>query len=207
MPNVIRTVARSTMIAQYLQLCQEQDFDPLSRATLYRILEVREASQRKALKGLDNVAADGMAAFETLERVIEELQKAGASPEWGANTKEKLDQAKRYLKTDYKVHCKEESSPCAGHCRVFALSDANDEAFKQDCEHWHNLQCDMCESLKSVVHEIEVSVKNENQTISFYSQEQQEDILYDFVQAKNHIFDWKAHILRSENQDLANKTP
>ena len=112
----------------------------MSRATLYRILEVREASQRKALKGLDNVAADGMAAFETLERVIEELQKAGASPEWGANTKEKLDQAKRYLKTDYKAHCKEESSPCADHCRVFALSDANDEAFKQDCEHWHNLQ-------------------------------------------------------------------
>ena len=68
MPKVIRTVARSTMIAQYLQLCQEQDFDPLSRATLYRILEVR-ASQRKALKGLDNVAADGMAAFETLERL------------------------------------------------------------------------------------------------------------------------------------------
>jgi len=55
------------MIAQYLQLCQEEDFDPLSPATLYRILEVREASQRKALKGLDNVAADGMAAFETLE--------------------------------------------------------------------------------------------------------------------------------------------
>ena len=36
---------------------------------------MREASQRKALKGLDNVAADGMAAFETLERVIEELQR------------------------------------------------------------------------------------------------------------------------------------
>ena len=50
------------------------------------------------------------------------------------------------------------------------------------------------------MHEIEVSaVKNENQTISFYSQEQQED----FFQAKNHIFDWKAHIWRSENQDLA----
>ena len=60
--------------------------------------------------------------METLERVIEELQKAGASPEWGANTKEKLDQAKRYLKTDYKVHCKEESSPCADHCRDCLLS-------------------------------------------------------------------------------------
>ena len=104
----------------------------LSRATLYRILEVREASQRKALKGLGNVAADGTAAFETLERVVEELQKTGASPEWGDNIKEKLNQAKRYLKKDYKVHCKEESSPCADHCRVFALSDSNDEVFKQE---------------------------------------------------------------------------
>ena len=203
MPNVIRTVARSTMVAQYLQLCQEEDFDPLSRATLYRILEVREASQRKALKGLDNVAADGTAALETLERVIEELQKAGANPKWSADIKEKLGQAKRYLKTDFKVHCKEESSPCADHCRVFALSDVNDEAFKQDCDNQHNLQCDMCENLKSVVQEIEASIRNENQAISFYSQEQQEDILYDFLEAKKHIFDWKAHILRSENQDLA----
>ena len=31
----------------------------------------------------------------------------------------------------------------------------------------------------------------------------QEDIVYHFLQAKKHIFDWKAHILRSEHQDLA----
>ena len=124
MPNVIRTVARSTMVSQYLQLCQEEEFDSLNHATLYRILEVREAPQRKASKGLDNEAADRTAAFETLERMVKELQKAGASPEWGDNIKEKHNQAKRYLKTDYKVHCKEESSPCEDHCRVFALSDA-----------------------------------------------------------------------------------
>ena len=52
MPNVIRAVTRSTMIAQYLELCQEKSFEDLSQATLYRILEVREASQRKALKSL-----------------------------------------------------------------------------------------------------------------------------------------------------------
>ena len=134
----------------------------------------------------------GTAAFETLERVVEELQRAGASPEWGDNIKEKLNQAKRYLKTDYKVHCKVESSPCADHCRVFTLSDANDEAFKQECEHPHSLQCDMCENLKSVLEEIEASLKNESQTICFYGQEQQEDILYDFLQAEKHIFDLKA---------------
>ena len=97
MPNVIRTVTRSTMIAQYLELCQEESFEPLSQATLYRILEVREASQRKALKGLDNVAAEGTAAFETLDKVVEELQKAGASPEWIVNIKERLNQGKKNI--------------------------------------------------------------------------------------------------------------
>ena len=194
MPNVTRTVTRSTMIAQYLELCQEESFEPLSQATLYRILEVREASQRKALKGLDNVAAEETAAFETLDKVVEELQKAGASPEWIGNIKERLNQGKKYLKTDYKVHCKEDSSPCADHCRVFGLSDENNEDFKQECEHPHSLHCDSCENLKSVVEKIQTCVKNESQSIYFYGKEHQEDVIYDFLQAKKHIFDWKAHI-------------
>ena len=176
----------------------------MRQATLYRILEVREASQRKALKGLDNVAAEGTTTFKTLDKVVEELQKAGASPVWIVNIKERLNQEKKYLKTDYKVHCKEDSSPCGDHCRVFALSDENNDDFKQECEHPHSLQCDSCENLKSVVEEIQTCVKNESQSISFYGKEHQEDIICDdFLQAKKHIFDWKAHILRSENQDLA----
>lgn len=170
---------------------------------MYRILEVREASQRKALHGLDNVAADGATAFASLLKITDELQNAGADPDWCAGIKEKLNQAKRYLKTDYKVHCKEECSPCGDHCRVFALSNPVNEAFKQECEHLHNLQCDMCENLKSVVEEIEVSLKNQSQNVRFYSKEQQDDILFDFSQSKKLIFDWKVHIMRSENQDQA----
>ena len=45
MPNVIRKVTRSTMVKQYLQFCEEEQFEPLSRSTLFRILEVRKASQ------------------------------------------------------------------------------------------------------------------------------------------------------------------
>ena len=41
MPNVVRTVTRSTMIHQYLQYCDEEDFSPRSVRTLYKILEVR----------------------------------------------------------------------------------------------------------------------------------------------------------------------
>ena len=58
MPNVIRTVTRFTMIRQYLQFCEEEEIKPLSRATLFWILEVREASQQKSLAGLDNTATD-----------------------------------------------------------------------------------------------------------------------------------------------------
>ena len=59
MPNVIRTVTRSTIFAQYLAFCEDDGLQPLSRATMYRVLNVREASQRKSWQGLDNVSADG----------------------------------------------------------------------------------------------------------------------------------------------------
>ena len=77
MPNVVRTVTRSTMIEQYLEYCKEQSHEPLSRSTLFKILEVQEASQRKSLQGLDNTAADGAAAFQTLETLVETLERGG----------------------------------------------------------------------------------------------------------------------------------
>ena len=38
MPNVIRIVTRSTMISQYLSFCAEDGFEPLSRATMFCVL-------------------------------------------------------------------------------------------------------------------------------------------------------------------------
>ena len=67
MPNVIRTVTRSTMVAQYLKYCKDKNFaNQLSRSTLFCILEVREASERKSMQGLDNTTAEGTTAFQTL---------------------------------------------------------------------------------------------------------------------------------------------
>ena len=81
MPNVVRTVGRSTMIKQYQQRCSEEEFEPLSRAILYRILKVREASQRKSLQGLDDTAASGAEGFDILANVVDELERCGASHE------------------------------------------------------------------------------------------------------------------------------
>ena len=121
MPNVIRTVTRSTMMMQYLQHCKEQSFEPASLSTLFRILEVRQASQQKSLSGLDNIAAEGVASFERLlsilyKRRVSELAK-------------RLNDSKRYLKTEFKVNCSAEESECADHCRIFALSDPVDPCF------------------------------------------------------------------------------
>ena len=96
MPNVVRVVTRSTMITQYIHHCSEDNFTPLSRATLFRILEVREASQRRSLQGLDNVAADGAAGFETMERIVEQLESVGVAGDWVSSVKNSLIDGKRY---------------------------------------------------------------------------------------------------------------
>ena len=87
MPNVVRTVTRSTMINQYMQLCQEEKCETLSRSTLFKILDVWEASQRKSLQCLDNTAADGSAAFQTVEMIID----GGLEKKWCTEAKRKLE--------------------------------------------------------------------------------------------------------------------
>ena len=158
MPNIVRTVTRSTMIHQYQQYCDEEGFSPLSVRTLYKILEVREASQRKSLQGLDNIATDGAAGFESLEKIVDELQSLGAEITWCKENKARLKECKCYLKTEYPVHCRDgQPSTCADHCRNFALSDNSDEAFKAQCDHAHDTVCEKCEALQSVLREIEKS--------------------------------------------------
>ena len=50
MPNVMPTVTLLMMNNQYVQLCQVKKCEPFSRTTSFKILDVREASQRKSLK-------------------------------------------------------------------------------------------------------------------------------------------------------------
>lgn len=201
MPNVVRTVTRSTMISQYTQFCQEEKCEPLSRSTLFKILQVREASQRKSLQGLDNTAADGSAAFHTIEMIVGDLEKGGLNRQWCVEVKEMLKDAKRYLKTGYRVHCKPEKADCPDHCRKFALSDKQDPDFQESCPHQHLETCDDCQNLRNVLNEVEGHIQGSSWNP--YSKEQQDDLLYDFKQARSDILQWKAHIIRSVNQEAA----
>ena len=82
------------MVRQYLQFCEEEKFEPLSRATLFRVLEVREASQQRSLSGLDNTAADGSAGFE-LYRIVDEMGQIGLENSVADELRSSLQDGKR----------------------------------------------------------------------------------------------------------------
>ncbi len=128
MPNIVRTVGRSTMIKQYQQRGSEEEFEPLSRATLYRILKVREASQRKSLQGIDDTAASGAERFDTLANIVDELERCGASHEWYEGSRNHLRDCKRYLKTSYRAHYRDDcDNQCADHCGSHTLGDTTNK--------------------------------------------------------------------------------
>ena len=201
MPNVVRTVTRSTMISQYLIFCEEEKVVPLSRATLFRILKVREASQQRSLCGLDNTAAEGSAGFERIFKIVDDLQQMGEEKIWSEEMKKTIQDGKNYFKTEYRNHCQQDDSGCPDHCPKFALSDASDPDLKEQCEHEHTISCSQCDDVAICLDKIRDVITRKD--TKFYSKEQQEDILYDFDRAAKAISQWKAHIMRSSNQERA----
>ncbi len=163
-------------------------------------MEVREASQRKSLQGLDNTAAEGSSAFQTIRTITELLAQAGAGKTWSIAINKRLDKAKQYLKTNYRADCTVDHSLIADHCKSYALSDPTDTDFQTLCDHQHPSSCGRCVDLKAVLQEIENVVQDNGIQLS---EEQRGDLLHDFIEAKTNIFKWKAHILRSVNQELA----
>ena len=171
------------MIEQYLEYCKEQCHKPLSRSSLFKILEVREASQRKSLQGLDNTAAHGAAGYQTIETLVETLEKGGMEKQWCLLICQNRRDAKRYLKTDYRVHCQQHYSTCADHCRKFALSDPVDPELQRPCPRQHQSTCEQCQGLKDVPKEVRLAI--EGSSWKPYSSEQREDVLYDFDSAQS----------------------
>ena len=202
MPNVIRKVTRSTMIKQYLQFCKEEQFEALSNASLFRILSIREASQQKSLSGLDNTAVEGSAGFQRLYEIVDELHQIGLDKSVANELRESLRIGKIYFKSEYQSHCQDDESQCPDHCRKFGLSDPNDPDFQQHCAHQHTHSCPKCNDITSCLEKVHQIIKYSN-TLSFYCSEQQDDLLYDVKKASDAINEWKAHIMRSVNQECA----
>ena len=67
---------------------------------MFRVLKVREASQRKSLQGLDNVSADGAEGFQRITQIVEQLEEDyGVSKDCCSEVRNHPKKAKRHLKT------------------------------------------------------------------------------------------------------------
>jgi len=80
-PDVIRNIIPSRIVAQYLAYCEEagetKGFKPLASSTLFAILSKCSASTRKSLAGLDNFSCDGSTAFDRLRDLCDEMATYG----------------------------------------------------------------------------------------------------------------------------------
>ena len=83
------------------------------------------------------------------------------------------------------------------HCRAYALSYPQDDDYITKCDHEHNKRCDRCEILPTVFHEIQEVLG------SVDCDEERGEIEYEISEARQNIQAWKAHLLRSINQDAA----
>ena len=110
-----------------------------------------------------------------------------------------LREAKRYLKTDYKMHVSRVED-CQDHCTVHALSDpsANSADYRGVCHHNHNINCERCDALEKVMREILQELEG-----SELSEEMKTRLMFDYNESTQDINTWKAHLLRSVNQEEA----
>ncbi|CAC5395476.1 unnamed protein product [Mytilus coruscus] len=132
----------------------------------------------------------GGRSFLDLENIIEKLEITDEKKKGMVSC---LLSGKSYLKSAFKVHIEAESN-IADHCRLFALSEG-----EVQCGHSHTEICLQCRNLDEILNEISTIVQNVNW--------ENKDAVESAVDS---ITDWKAHIMRSRNQedarrDLGNK--
>lgn len=191
-PDTIRSINSTRIIQQYYEYCYQMysDFVPLGSSSLYKILECCKASTRKSLQGLNNFVADGVAAFEGLKSLIENLSIDGQE-KTRLNTS--LQRAKQYFKSDFKLHVNR-SSHIPDHCILFALSEKNSKFYSSSCDHEHDEICMECTNFKSILFYIKEAIQKDKQQII-------DRIMYDYNDFVESILAWKSHLLRCVNQD------
>lgn len=201
-PNMMRMMIKERIVQQYLKFLEERRETNLamSRSSLLRILDYCTASTRKSVHGIDYISFRGMESVDSLIKIIRQ-HGSTLDNEWISVTITKLKEAKLYLKGDFKLHVKSRSR-ISDHCTTFALSDPSKNNLQSSCEdHIHDLQCDNCEQLKSVLEDISAKMKN----VPFSNKQDRTEVEYLLVEDVKNILEWRKHQLRSVHQDDARK--
>jgi hypothetical protein len=204
-PDVMRMTSNTNLINLYHENCRDQSMTPLSKTTCFKILNKCSASFRKSMKGLDSMKVDGLNSFDKLEEIVKTLDSLGLNKEKSLNLSRLIVSCCNYLKFKFRKNLKI-SSFCADHCINFALSEIIDVNKKEtnkihklgiECDHNHTLECNDCLSIDTLFREIDFEIINLTKDGSEIKQ-----LSHYLSQCKEHIKEWKHHIIRGFNQDL-----
>ncbi|CAF1193962.1 unnamed protein product [Didymodactylos carnosus] len=195
-PDTIRNIIPTRIIEQYYGYCNEVNpgFPPLGMSSLYKIIDVCKASTRKSLQGIDYYAADAGEAFDSLQKMIENLNLLSAEAQ---RLIDNLRQGRQYLKSDFKLHVSE-SSDIADHCICHALSDPSDKAFRSKCNHDHSNTCKDCLLLANTFIEIEALLVEK-----VTDEDEAKRAVAKLKLLKEPVDAYKSHQMRTVNQDRA----
>ena len=193
-PNTIRNMGATRIVDQYLPYCEEicKDLEPLSKNSLFTILDTCKASTRKSLQGVNYFAAEAGEAFDGIIKMIEDRDAISSE------SKRLIDNLKRarfYLKSDYKVYVTR-SSNIADHCCAYALNNPKGHNFAQHCDHKHDELCIECSNLTNTLNETERFIETKTDKELFDRAMKKFQLYHECIEA------WKAHLLRTVNQDL-----
>jgi hypothetical protein len=135
--------------------------------------------------------------FDIQEKITKRELSGSAYKDTQKEMLQTLRESKNYQRVNYKIHSKLYSR-IPDHCMAFSLSDPNEPWLEKTCpDHDHNLKCEYCEGLKTVLDQVDGLVRDmpagRDRTVT----------REEFDTAKADILKHKAHQLRTVNQERA----
>lgn len=107
-----------------------------------------------------------------------------------------IDRSECYLKTRYKMHCKNDDS-CISHCIDHALSHPSEKEFISECKNVHNQYSKDCNAITTCIDLLQLLLTK------LPSSHRREIALWEVRNTKEKIFECKKHILRGVQQSKA----
>ncbi|EFO91860.1 hypothetical protein CRE_08532 [Caenorhabditis remanei] len=177
-PNTIRQQSSTEIYEMYKSLLKNTNQTELmlSRSSVFRILDVCVATDRRATTCVDYFTANGMEVliickvanamdsiiqgFDGLHEILDKwIEEKLFDQDSLQQLKTGLFEAAQYLRTDYRLHVKK-CSRVADHCATLALSDPMDKSMASSCStgnytHKYDLKCERCEQVNNTLNEIE----------------------------------------------------
>ena len=153
--------------------------------------------EKKTMCGLDSFSVDGNAGFDTLQRLVKELQVNNFEEK---NLLQLIKLSRNYLKFEYRQNVSQDNTDCATHCRIFALSYPLEEDLRSSCNHSkHYMSCIKCNSLLALLRQMEHLVAG------IPPSDSKDELEVDLMTARDDILSWMFHIIRGVQQDKSKR--